>query len=188
MTAGPEVRCKGGNFKSALAALTRLEGELVRDHVIEACLPDVRKMLKAGPRAGTWYPVAWYRDWHRALNAIVNRKGISREVSREATRNDFSGMYKVFMAVFRPETVIVHAMRFWGLYFDGGTVTTQREGHGRILIQWTGCVGFDEHIFADVIGGAEAILETAGAEQVRAELLAGAKDGDDMASVRMHWR
>jgi hypothetical protein len=182
-----ELRCKGNNFKGALAAVERLEGERTVARVLEACPPALGARLRT-IGSGGWYPIADYRELHKAINVVLPRPGVSRAVAREATRHDFRGVYRMFMAVFKPETVMKHVMRLWGLYFDGGKVTITPLAPGTIEVLWSDCVGFDHNVFEDAIGGSEAVLEAAGARDLGSEILAGGGNGDSRALVKMHWR
>ncbi len=187
MDAG-ELRCKGTNLKGVSDALARLEGPSVYERMVVASPPDLRALLRAGVKTGAWYDVKLYRELHAAINQVVLRPGISRALAREATRHDFRGMFRLFITVFKPETVLAHSVRLWRLYCSGGEVQARKEGPGRAVMTYTGLVGFDRHLFQDSLGGTEAVLEVAGAEQIVSEVLTGGRDGDTEMTARITWR
>jgi hypothetical protein len=182
------LRCKGTNLKGVSEALARLEGPEVFERVVAAAPPTLQDILRTGIKPHQWYDLSLYRALHASIHEVVARPTISRDLAREATRHDFRGVFRLFITVFKPETVLTYSTRLWRLYCDGGEVLPEREAPSQVRITYTGLVGFNRHLFDDAVGGTEAVLEVAGAEKITSRVLSGGKDGDDGMVTRLSWR
>ena len=153
--------------------------------------PELARLVEAGCiRAMGWYPVAWYRDVYVALAASVrNIESIAREIGVESTRRDLErGAFRVLLKVVSPVFLVERAPSFFRAYVERGRLQVEQQGERRLLLRFSGCVGFSAAIYQDVVGGCEGALLAAGAEQVSVELLEGGRDGDEQALVLAYWR
>jgi hypothetical protein len=183
-----EARAKGINFRSFLTVLARVRGEGALERT-KALLPeDIRSALDLGAVvASGWYPIAWYRTLHAAMNTACREPSteLSRTIGREASVEEFSGVYRFLLKVITPETLVSQAPRVFRMYFVGGEVrlTESTVGHGVLEFQhWK---GFDRCVWADITGGVEGVLVARGASNVRSRVLAGGVA--DSLTVEYRW-
>ena len=111
-----------------------------------------------------------------------------RELSREATRDDFRGIYRLLTFVLSPEFLMRRSPGIFGRYYDTGTLVVPEARAGRCRAIYSGCEGFDRVLWEDVIAGSSAILEVCGAKEIRATRVRGGGDGDTELEVLAEWR
>ncbi|HEX9101534.1 MAG TPA: hypothetical protein VF997_04985 [Polyangia bacterium] len=184
-----EPQVKGTAIRGTLRAIERL------------CPPGtLRKMIPLLPGqiapavehdafiAAGWYPLAHVRAiFGAAMTATGRDLELVREISRESTRDDFRGIYRLLAAVISPEFIMRRGPGIFSRYYDTGTLeVTARagycEGHYR------GCVGFDRVLWADLLAGSATILEVCGARELKFEITRGGGDGDVDCDVVGEWR
>jgi hypothetical protein len=184
-----EPAIKGIALRNFPGVIASLFDEATARRVLEA-LPDelaraLRDHLIVSSR---WYPIHWYRDLHAATRAVT-RSGpaLARRIGRESTVMDMNGVYRVFLRVLSPHTILSLAGRVFSTYYRYGKMSTteMRDGFARVEIH--GAIDFDEAIWLDVLGGSEGTLELCGAKNLRVHILEGGRDGDDHLVVRVHW-
>lgn len=174
------------NFGDVLA-------EVCEPHVaerIEAAYPsDVRAAFDHGRVvASGWYDLAWYRAMHATARSVT-RAGLSlpRKIGRESTRRDLTGIYRVFLQMVSPQLMVTISPRIWGVYYDTGMMNVLEKREGFARVELTGCDGFDENLWQDVLGACELALELAGAKSVRMRIETGGGTGDAAMTLAAHW-
>ena len=152
--------------------------------------PELAQLVEAGCiKAMHWYPVAWYRDLYVALaQAVPNVEAVAREIGVSSTRHDLEkGPFRSLLKVASPAFLMERAPSFFRAYVERGRLEVKAEGARRLLLCFSGCIGFSAAIYQDVIGGCEGALLAAGARGVTIELLGGGQDGDEQATVLASW-
>lgn len=184
---GPQV--KGVAIRGFIAAVERLFGEATVDKMVPL-LPDEiaaalkqRRFLVAG-----WYPLATYRAQLGAVMRVTGRgPEVVRELSREATLDDFRGIYRLFTAVLSPQFLMRRAPGLFNRYYDTGKLAVVARPH-YAEAKFTGCVGFDRVFWEDAVGGAIGILESCGARDVQVRWMRGGGDGDQELDIIAEWK
>ena len=187
----PEPQVKGLAFRSFVGAVKRLHGAPVVEKMLPYLPVDVATAVR-GDRfiTSSWYPLSQYRALHMALARATGGKPpeLARAIGRDATMDDFRGIYRVLTAVLSPEFLIRRVPLLWNRYYDIGTVTVPAARKGYCEANFRGCVGFDRALWEDAVGGAVGILEVCGAQDVRVDIRAGGGDGDDFLEGACSWR
>ncbi|HVY49785.1 MAG TPA: hypothetical protein VHB21_28015 [Minicystis sp.] len=181
------VRIKGQSFVGFHRTLRALRGPEAMDRITPKLPADLaqayraREILPMG-----WYPIAWYAALHVAARAEFGA-GISREVGKEAARQDVTSLYRFILKFFSPETLLAQSKRVFGLFCDGGrcTVEASRKGFARIL--YDGCPGANRGVWDNVLGGTEALVEVCGGRAVLAKIVAGGTDKDAEMTAEVTW-
>jgi hypothetical protein len=139
--------------------------------------------------AAGWYPLAQLRAIYGAVMEVTGRDvSLVRELSREATLNDFRGIYRLLTCVLSPEFLMRRSPGLFHRYYSDGSlaVPLARSGYCRAI--YTGCNGFDYVLWEDVIAGSSAILEVCGAKDIVVTRVRGGGDGDTELEVTAEWR
>ena len=139
--------------------------------------------------AAGWYPLAHMRAIFGAIMEVTGRDiSLVRELSREATLNDFRGIYRLLTFVLSPEFLMRRSPGLFNRYYTHGTlaVPLARAGYCRAI--YTHCEGFDYVLWEDAIAGSQAILEACGAKDIRVTRVRGGGDGDTELEVIAEWR
>lgn len=184
-----EAQTKGTNFRGFTASLAHLRGEAAVKSTLAACPPELREALGNGSIiASGWYPIAWYRELHKAAQSALNEGlELSRAVGREATTRDFNSLFRLIVKALSVETAIGQAHRLLTLYFQGGKVETLSVKPGVGRLRFSGWVGFDRNIWEDLGSSCEALVELCGGKNVRRYMLSGGKDGSDDLEIEVRW-
>jgi hypothetical protein len=183
-------RCKGICFLSFAAVVRERYGESRWQEIITHLPAEFGEPLRLGGiTCAGWYAVAWYRFLHAAAQEVLGGgRGLAREIGRVATRNDLgTGVYKIFTRVASPSFIVSGAARLFGKYYERGTMSIVESTDVLARAVWQGCIGFDQNLWEDVIGGCVGALEAAGAKNALVEVVSGAGDTDDNAVAIVRW-
>jgi hypothetical protein len=185
-----EPQIKGTAIRGIVTAVDRLcpPGTLAK---MVALLPaQVAPAVEHGGfiSAG-WYPLAHLRSiFGAAMQATGRDVDIVGELSREATKDDFRGIYRLFTFMLSPEFLMRRTPGIFGRYYDTGSLTVPVARHGYCEAQYRGCLGFDRVLWADAIAGSTAVLEVCGAKELRFDIVRGGGDGDTELDLIGEWR
>jgi hypothetical protein len=185
-----EPQVKGIAFRSLLSAVPRVCGPTVIEQTLPL-LPDLvsRAIRHHGFLTGGWYPLAHYRALHGAIGRVDGRGyELARVLGRDATLDDFRGVYRVLTFVLSPEFLMRRAPGLFNRYYDTGSLSVPIARRGYAEANFHGCTGFDRTLWEVVIGGAIAGLEACGARDVQVEIRAGGGDGEDFLRGTCTWR
>jgi hypothetical protein len=138
--------------------------------------------------AAGWYPLVYLREIYGAALAVTGRElDLVRELSREATLEDFRGIYRFLTFVLSPEFLIRRAPGLFSRYYDTGSLSVPEARPGHCRAVFIGCRDFDLVLWEDVIAGACAILEACGAKDIRTTRVRGGDDGDTELELIGEW-
>jgi hypothetical protein len=184
--AGPQV--KGLAFRGIVRAFERLHGAEKLVELRKALPPEIGRLIEYRTVvSGNWYPLTHYAALLHGVEAVLGRRDVVGALSREATLEDFRGVYKILTFVLSPEFLIKRAPGLWGRYYDTGTLEVPEARDGFCRAIYTGCKGFDRTMWQDVFAGSAGLLEACGAKNIVFTPLRGGGDGDENAEVTARW-
>jgi hypothetical protein len=180
---------KGVAFRSVYASLGKLRGAAAQQATLDASSEELRDGFRYGAIVpGGWYPVALYKDLFRAVRTATGEgKELVHEIGRQCTRNDMSGIYSVLAKLISPQSLFSLSQRVFSNYYSLGAVKVTESRQGYSHAKWTGCTGFDENMWTEILGSCVQLLEIGGASHVRARVLSGGQDGMDHMEAAAHW-
>lgn len=183
------TRGKGTNFRGLVGALRAGYGEDALEAILAEVGGEVTDLVRGGHlAAGEWYPVEWYRRLHHAARKVLGRgTDLPFELGHSMMCSDLGGVYRIFTLLATPKMLLSSAARVFGAYWTADLEILESDRRSA-LARWSGCVGFDENIWCDVMGGSHAVLESAGGKHVKIERLAGGLDGDASLDALVTWR
>ena len=183
-----ETVAKGTSFIGILKAADRRRPD-ARKAIVERTSGELRHALEYGHIVQVgWYPVDWYGELLCAARAAFDGdETIPWQLSHDATREDFKGVFSVIIRVLSVEAVFRRGMRLMMLYWKGGTVEATSAA-GRGSVRFRGWRGFDRNIWLDLQGGLSALLELRGASGLAMRVAAGGDDGCDDMDLAIRWR
>ena len=187
----PEPQVKGLAFRSFVGAARRLHGAPVIDKMLPYLPVDVSTAVsKDRFITSSWYPLSQYRALHMALARATGGQPpeLARAIGRDATMDDFRGIYRVLTFVLSPEFLVKRAPGLWNRYYDTGTLEVPTAKHGYAEARFRGCAGFDRVMWEDAIGGCMGMLEVCGAKEISTEVHRGGDDGCDYMDGIIRWR
>lgn len=161
-------------------ATARLHSHL--DKVVEEAFAK-RQVL-----AGGWYSLEWYAALHRAILAATGGgPEVIAHLAREQTKDDLSGVYKIFLVVLSPQFVIKKGNAILGAYYNMGRLHVDEERKGFARGRFTEFTGFGRPQWADMMGSAEGVLQAAGAKNLKTTCLEGGGDGQSHCTLEFRW-
>lgn len=184
-----ESRFLGVMLINRMENLSMLRGRAVHD-AVQSALPDtVRQTLRdrhATSRA--WFPMEYLRDLHAAIDrATGGGLSLSRQLGYFGTQKSFGRMGTLVAGLVEPSVLLRRASRIFRTYYDTGKlelVTTQQQ---MVVARWSGCTGFNAHIWQVTFGSTEAMLELSRARSPHVEVVGGGNEGDDFAEITALW-
>ena len=185
-----EPRIKGTAIRGILKAAERLCPPGTLQKVVALLPAQIAPAVEHGGfiSAG-WYPLAHCRTIFGAVMQATGRDvELVRELSREATRDDFRGVYRLLTFVLSPEFLMRRSPGIFSRYYDTGSLTVPVARHGYVEAHYRGCVGFDRVLWADIIAGSATVVEVCGAKDLRFQIVRGGGDGDEECDVVGEWR
>jgi hypothetical protein len=136
-----------------------------------------------------WYPLAHLRAiFGAAMTATGRDLELVRELSREATKDDFRGIYRLLTFVLSPEFIMRRGPAIYSRYYDTGSFSVPVARHGYCEGHYRGCVGFDRVLWADLVWGTAAVAEVCGAKDLKFQITRGGGDGDEECDIIGEWR
>ncbi|HZS38281.1 MAG TPA: hypothetical protein VFF06_15695 [Polyangia bacterium] len=185
-----EPQIKGVALRGMLAAARKLHGDSFLEAMLAHLPPQTARLVRAGGfLSGGWYPLATFRELnHAAQRAAGLGPELSRALAREATADDFRGIYRVLTFVLSPEFVIKRAPTLFSRYYDTGRMEVVRAVSGSAQARFSGCVGFDRSVWQGVAGGCVAVLEACGGQDVDVRATDGGNDGDEHLFLAATWK
>ena len=189
MAMGDGPKTKGQNLRTFVTSLRVVEGP----HAVAATLERLPAEIRVGLGsdsilANAWYPVAWYAALHAAAAEATGRGlELARAIGREASRQDFTGIYRILSVVLSPQTVVARAPRVFASFWDTGSARVVEVRHGFVRLEFEGCAGYDARLWEDLSGAVESLIEVTGGRGVQARRLAGGGSESAM-TIEYTWR
>jgi hypothetical protein len=184
------MRTKGVALLGVLKSFEALHGRAAYEAAIDTLPEALRdRVVLNGILGGSWYPIEEYRRIHLAAQQAARRgPDLARDLSREATLDDFRGIYRLLTFVLSPHGMLRKAPSAWSRYYDGGRLEIREARDDFAQARFSGCEGFDSTLWQDAIGGCLGVLQACGAKDIDVRVLAGGRDGDQTMEIETRWR
>jgi hypothetical protein len=185
-----EPKVKGTTFRTMDSCFKDLRGEEAWAKAHALMSDEVREAYRTGAiLSGGWYPISWYREMFRAFLAATNEgPELSRTLGYRSARIDFKRFHNWILAkLVSPQTLFGFTSKMFNSYFDTGSFEVVQSQRGYVRAEARGCVGWDRNVWNDLIGSCSALLELAGAREVRVRVMSGGRDGDTDADLAAFW-
>lgn len=125
---------KGTTWTSIRDYLLGRFGENSIDVVKAELEPRDREILSMPILPSTWFDYGTYIRFCLTADVVLGKGDGSmlREASAFHARNDLNGVYRIFISLVSPDTVIKNVAKLWGRYLDCGvaTIETRNEKGG----------------------------------------------------------
>jgi hypothetical protein len=180
--------CKGNCLRSFYETVQEKKGDSVAQEMLQSLSPEQREAFQLHTIVpNSWYPLEWLSDAYRALLKVTGGGvKMAESIGYHSAKKDFSGIYRIFFRLMKPETLLQKAARIFPTFYSMAhqDITESREGFARC--KWY-CPGFDANLWADTHGACRAALEICGARKVDIRFVSGGNDGDTEAVSEAFW-
>jgi hypothetical protein len=185
----PDVLARGSNFRGLLRALEHKHGRGTIDEILNQLPPDLRDSLRYGHVISVgWYPVGWYAALYEGVGQVIGGLPESAmDLSFVSTREDFSTIHRVAIALLSPDMLVSHANRLLSFYWKGGDVKSLGAGKGYAEVRFTGWHGFTAALWYDLLGGVNGVLASCRANKVNWSIESGGSDRSSHMTVQYSW-
>lgn len=167
------LRTRGLNFTGTLGAVARRYGRATAERVAARVEGEAGELLRQRAFATTrWYSVEWYDQLLEAIEReLPNEPDVCREISRAGATEDLNTIFKAISFVASPDFALVNATRVASMYFDGGRISVLDARPGRIHFRFEAFHGFTRRLWADFVGGMEAVIDLLNLERLPTEVV-----------------
>jgi hypothetical protein len=184
-----EPRVRGMTLRGTLGAVRRILGARAIEQLAALMTPEQARRVRAGVVPNLWYPLSDLRAIHATAQMVGGRgPELARAIGRDATLDDFRGVYRILTAVLSPAFLMRRTPGLFDRYYDTGRLQIPRAEANACEAFFSGCAGFDANLWQDTVGGCCAFLEVCGARDIEAQVLEGGRNGDEHLRVRATWR
>ncbi len=182
-----DCEAKGANFLALRSAMRLLRGSQGVQAMLDALEGPVAPLLREERLyENQWYPIAFYREIHRAAEVAAGEP-IARRLGHHATKELFSKAYAIFARIVGPSTSWRHSSQAFQTFYRPAEVEVLSTMDASVRARVSGCPGFDERVWDDVIGSVEAIIEISGGKSPVTDVRQAAEDLS-MMEIEVRWR
>ncbi len=173
-----ETRIRGVAARSLLHAMTSTFGEDTTEQIVAATTGEAASLWQSRDiAASAWYPISWIREIYRATAACTGQgPDAIRALRRAAVRLDARGIFKFLLRFSTPAMLAPAAKTVGDLYLEGPTLTAKLVAPDTIRFWFENTIGYDELLWADHLGGTEAVIEASGGRNATAVSLESSAD------------
>ncbi|MBC7174292.1 MAG: hypothetical protein H5U40_17740 [Polyangiaceae bacterium] len=188
-TAEDEVRVRGVAFLNLLNAARVKGGVGLGDALLDRMPSQLASAIREkafDPNA--YRPVRELRDAHTALRDITGSgPEISREYARFVLEHETPLIFRVFLRSLTPDMLLPRAQGVFRRFYDRGELRILDRSRGSAVGEFRGCVGFNESLWLDVLGGCEGALIATGARDVRIAFVTDCLEGTSQRRLIAQW-
>jgi len=168
------VKQRGAATRSTFAAIEKLYGKTALSLVKEALPDHVRREVET-VLAVQWYPVEVSAAIHVAIRDVIGKGSfqVSHRLGIEASKMDFTGIYRVLLRAVQYDTIWDRSERAWAHYNSRGEARWVDRRPGTATGRITGVTGFNLGIWNAVAGRTEGLLTLAGVRAVSVTVMEG---------------
>jgi hypothetical protein len=113
---------------------------------------------------------------------------LARELGHWTARHDMIGVYKQMLTrLISPHALLVMSQRLFATYYDTGQCAIVDSGPGFAHVRCTNCVGWDHNVWMEFAGSCESLINIAGGQKPRLQVVSGGRDSHSHFEFRMHW-
>lgn len=156
------VQVKGSTLAPRLKFIKEHDHEGDKFALVAARLDaEFQKEIKNGIMQNQWYPLDYFNQLTRAIDAVFGRGDLSLipELGRYSAEAGLNTIYKVFIKVGSPEFIVQRAVRVWGQYYSSGELETEVLGQRRVKITLKNFETPSRELCLSVLGWMQKTLE-----------------------------
>lgn len=180
-------KVKGLAFRSVLQAVSSLKNEAVLAEVYRALPPKLSESLQV-TLAASWYPIEDYVALWNAIQATTGyRPDFPRLVGKKCVEQDLKVVHKLAFAALSVPTVMGISARLFGTYYNTGRCRSSMNGARTIRVEFEGCDGFSQNMWAELRGASECFAEKASRRPANSQIVVGGGDRDSTFVLDVSW-
>jgi hypothetical protein len=180
---------KGMAVRDTLQSILARLGREGFDALLEAAGEEARALCAAPVNLSAWYPLDAYAS---LLEAEVRQEGgdpnglMAR--AEKVIEKQLSGVYRVFVLLTSPESLVKRISAAHGTYFRGVGIEVLACEKGRAAVRYTGFTNRHQVMEHVIVSFYRKALQLAGAQDVRARVTRSVSLGGGVSEVEMTWR
>ena len=161
-----------------LLAIEQLHGVKGLERV-KAALPEPVRAQLGSILPVQWYPIEVSAHVHVAVRDVLGggKWDASHRLGIEASRIDFTGLYRVLIRAVQYDTIWDRAERAWNQYNSQGDARWIERGEDSAVGVIRGVGGYNMGLWQSVAGRAEGMLRMSGVKAASAVVLEGTSTG-----------
>jgi len=180
------MQIKGVTIRGLLNAIDLAFGAGASRRITGSLAPDIRAALEPVVLASSMYPIEVANAIHEAVRTQLGGGSLSasRKLGAVAARDDFSGVYRVFIRIADYQRLLQGIERAWRQYNSRGEVSWTLRGESEADCAIRDVSGFSEAMWHSIAGRFETMLVLSGAKHASVVV----NDwSDNHVSLRARW-
>lgn len=181
---------KGSTLQIGKKTFLRIHGEEMFEKVM-ALLDEQDRAVFTGPIwSNSWYPLDVYVHWSKTiLSAIYNNdeEANLKQLVYPSVEDQFNLVYRAFLFLGSPETVVRQMKRITGVYFRGVTVESEMIAPNSARLRFTGFRQQDRIIEMSIRGWWDKMLEAMRVKDPRFEVVTSVGEGKGYGEYVVSW-
>jgi len=184
------LEIKGTTMEIGKRTFVRIYGEETYRRVISLLSPEEQAAFSGPIWASKWYPLDYYVHWTEVILREVfknDQEAQLRELVGPAIEDQFNIVYRAFLLLGPPETILKQMARITASYFRGVSVEVKTIGSGSAQLTFTGFRARDRAIEISIRGWWEKVLEASRARNVHFEVKTSIGEGKGYGEYVISW-
>lgn len=183
-------KIKGTGYKSDTQFVKSKYGEEVFAAILATLSAEDQKLLRGPILSHDWYPAEPIDRFRKAVVQHFNDAPMLtlREMGRYSADFGLTGIYRVFISLVSPMTIIKRSNDLWPKYFDSGRVVVTEADKTTVLIKIMEWNDASEYIGALLTGYFGRAIEISGGHSVEVVQLSSVSRGAPYCEWKVSWR
>jgi len=183
------AQIKGTVLLDTIAAIKARAGESEFTRIVQGLNGEVRSLFEGPLYSSTWYPLDAFVEFLEVdIRETANgNRAVLTERSEKVIEKQLSGIYKIFVKVGSPESVIKRISAVHATYFEGVEIIPEMEDH-KAFIKYVGFQKQHSIMEYTIIGFYRKALELCGAKEVALDFSVPIAKGDAYSELKISWK
>jgi hypothetical protein len=184
------VEIKGTTLQIGKTMFLKIYGEESFAQVVSLLSPEEQQVLNSPIWSVQWYPLDYYTHWCEVVLQEVfhgDEQAHLEQLIYPAIEEQFNLVYRAFLLLSSPESVLRQLARITGAYFRGVSVEVEMLGPGSAMLTFTGFQKQDRIIELSIRGWWQKVLETARVKHAAFEIQTSVGEGQGYGQYVISW-
>lgn len=180
------MQVKGVTIRGLLSAIDIAFGPGASRRIVDALAPEIRAVLEPVVLASSMYAIEVPCAIHEAVRQELGGGSViaNRKLGAAAARDDFRGVYRIFIRIADYPRLLQGIERAWRQYNSRGTVSWTLSGASEAECVIGDVSGYSEAMWHSIAGRFETMLVLGGAKHAS---VAVGDWSDEHVSLRARW-
>lgn len=180
---------RGSSFTAVIRYIRQEFGDSAFEKILQGFSEDDRKMLAGKFNSLGWYPMKTLADLIAAADKVCGQGDyqVAYQSGRRAAEDMFGGLYRMFLEIGNPETIVGRAPFAWKIIHDVGNFELEVARANCVKVRLTEFETSHKAHCRHLAGYCEKVLELSGAKNVKVKETQCFCEGADYCEFEATW-